>query len=228
MAPLPNTAISSQADQEAVARPERRQQPRHRLRDASGTLGWGDKDDPITSRMTVIDLSGAGAAVLAESTPTVDHPVWIRLDSGALGSERLEARVVSTTATSGMHTVRLQFISWLPVLNVLEQHEEHRLWQRYPAREKHASLIWLERGVELTFPGELMNISGGGAAVVSDAPVPALEPVWLTLSEGSTPITPVESRLVASSIDPSGLRVARLRFVEACPMALFERAVHGA
>ncbi len=229
MAPLRNTAISSHADQEAVARPERRQQPRHRLRDATGTLGWDDKNDSITSRMTVIDLSGAGAAVLAESSPPADHPVWIRLDSGALGCERLEARVVSTSAeTSGMHTVRLQFISWLPVLNVLEQHEEHRLWQRYPAREKRALLTWLERGIELTFPGELMNISGGGAAVVTDAPVPALEPVWLTLSEGPDPISPVEARLVAISIDASGLKVARLRFVEACPMALFERAVHGA
>ena len=229
MAPLRNTLISSETDREAVARPERRQQPRHRVRDAQGTLGWHEENEEITVRMTVIDLSGAGAAVLADRGAPVGHPVWVRLDSGTVGCERMDARVVSTSAeTTGMHIVRMQFTSWLPVGNVLEQHEEHRVWQRYPAREKRASLIWLDRGVEQTFPGELMNISGGGAAVITDAPVPALDPVWLTLSAGPDPITPVESRLVAVSIDASGLRVARLKFVEACPMGLFERVVHGA
>ena len=68
-----------------------------------------------TARMTVVDISGAGAAVLADRCPTVDQTVWIRLDSGAAGSERLEARVVATSAeASGKHIVRLQFTSWLP------------------------------------------------------------------------------------------------------------------
>jgi hypothetical protein len=57
--------------------------------------------------------------------------------------------------------------------------------------------------------------------------VPAGQSVWLTLAAESALITPVESRLVAISDDASGLRIARLRFVEPCPMHLFELAVHG-
>ena len=126
-----------------------------------------------------------------------------------------------------MFMVRMQFTSWLPLGNVLDQHEEHRFWQRYPARETRAQLIWLDRDIEQTLPGELMNISGGGAAVITDAKVPAEQPVWLTLGASSDTLAPVESRLVAISIDASGLRIARLRFVEPCPMQLFELAVHG-
>jgi hypothetical protein len=228
MAALHNTALLPAVSQKPDAMAERRQGPRHRLRDAPGTLGWCDQDDQINSRMTVASISGAGAAVLADRCPTVGQPVWIRLDSGVVGSERLEARVVSTSAeASSMYIVRMQFTSWLPLGNVLEQHEEHRLWQRYPARETRASLIWLDRDVEQTFPGELMNISGGGAAVITSAMVPAEQPVWLTLGTRSDTFAPVESRLVAISIDASGLRIARLRFVEPCPMQFFELAVHG-
>jgi PilZ domain len=228
MTALQNTELRLEVSQRPDAIPERRQQPRHRLRDAPGTLGWCDNEEQIKSRMTVISISGAGASVVADRCPTVGQPVWIRLDSGAVGSERLDARVVSTsTEAAGMSMVRMQFTSWLPLGNVLDQHEEHRLWQRYPARETRASLIWLDRDIEQTFPGELMNISGGGAAVITSAMVPAEQPVWLTLGPGADTFAPVESRLVAISIDASGLRIARLRFVEPCPMQLFELAVHG-
>jgi hypothetical protein len=126
-----------------------------------------------------------------------------------------------------MYMVRMRFTSWMPLESVLDQHEEHRFWQRYPARETRARLVWLDGDVENAFPGELLNISGGGAAVITDAMVPAGQPVWLTLEAGPAALTPVEARLVAVSIDASGLRIARLRFVEPCPMHLFELAVHG-
>jgi hypothetical protein len=178
--------------------------------------------------MTVIDISGAGAAVLAGRAPLGDQPAWIRLESGATGAERIEARVVSiSAAASGMYIVRMQFKSWVPLGIVLEQHEEHRLWQRYPARETRARLLWLDQQGEQAYPGRLLNISGGGAAVITEAAFPAEGAVWLMLATESAQTTPVEARLVAVSIDPSGVRVARLRFVESCPMDLFELAVHG-
>jgi hypothetical protein len=229
MAPQVDRSSKSAFDQVLAGVSERREHPRHRLRDVPGILGWRAGDRLFTCRMTMLDISGGGAAVLAESAPPVNQSVWIRLESGATGAERIEARVVSTSALpSGKLTVRMQFTSWAPLENILEQHEEHRLWQRYPARETRASLRWYDQESERIFTGELMNISGGGAAVMTAAPLPSEQPVWLTLSVGSLAITPVEARLVAVSIDASGLRIARLRFVEPCPMDLFELAVHGA
>ncbi len=221
--------VESEVTSRAATTPERRQTPRHRLRDAAGTLEWCEDREQISCRMTVIDISGAGAAVLADRALAVDQTAWIKLDSGAAGRERLEARVVATSAeASGKHVVRLHFTTWLPLGEVLERHEEHRLWTRYPARETRANLLWLDRNIQQTSPGRLINISGGGAAVVTDAPLPAQEPIWLTLRPGSLATTPVECRLVAVSIDASGSRLARFRFVEACPMDLFELAVNGA
>jgi len=180
--------------------------------------------------MTIVDISGSGAALLAERAPPVDQLVWIRLESGAAAFGRPEARVVSTsTDASGKFMIRLQFASWLTLERLLELHQEHRLWERYPpARETHASLTWFDHKVEHTALGKLMNISGGGAAVLTDATLPDEQPLWLTLGAESDAITPVECRLVVASIDASGLRIARLRFVELCPMDLFEFAVHGA
>jgi hypothetical protein len=221
--------VESDVTSRAATTPERRQTPRHRLRDAPGTLDWCEGSDQISCKITVVDISGAGAAVLADRAPAVDQTAWIKLDSGAAGRDRLEARVVATSAEpSGKHIVRLHFTTWLPLGEVLERHEEHRLWTRYPARETRANVLWLDRNIEQSLPGRLVNISCGGAAVITDAPLPAQEPIWLTLSPGSLATTPVECRLVAVSIDASGSRLARLRFVEACPMDLFELAVQGA
>lgn len=63
---------------------------------------------------------------------------------------------------------------------------------------------------------------------MTDAPLPEQEPIGLTLAAGAEPTTPAECRLVAVSIDASGSRIARLRFVGACPMDLFELALRGA
>ncbi len=122
----------------------------------------------------------------------------------------------------------MRFTSGVPLANILESLAERRLWERYPARETRASLSWLGQGGEQTVPGQLLNISGGGAAVITAAVLPDEQPIWLTLNAESGAITPVECRLVTISIDESGERIARLRFVEACPMDLYELAVHGA
>jgi hypothetical protein len=203
--------------------------PRHRLRDAAGTLGWREEEEVFACAMSVVDISGVGAAVLADRCPGVAEPVWIRLESGAAGAERIDARVVTTSAEpGGKFMVRLRFTSWIALGNVLDQHEEHRVWQRYPARETRGKLVWEDREGERAAPAELMNISGGGAAVVTDAVVPEGRPIWLSLAaEEYEEMTPVECELVAMSMDASGLRMARLRFVEPCPMELFETVVHG-
>jgi hypothetical protein len=179
--------------------------------------------------MTMVEISGGGAAVLADIGPPVDRPVWVTLESAASGSEELEARVLSTIADrSGKYMVRMRFKSWVPIGAVLEQHEEHRLWERFPARYTSAKLVWYDEDIKYTFAGELLTISGGGAAVITDATLLSEQPLWLTLEEVSDAMSAVECRLVTIAADPSGLRIARLRFVEPCPMDLFELAVHGA
>ena len=88
-------------------------------------------------------------------------------------------------------------------------------------------MSWIENDGERNVRCELLNISGGGAAVITDIEPPADKPIWFGLESATLTIDPVESRLVVISDDTSGVRIARLMFVDLCPMALFELAVHG-
>jgi PilZ domain len=179
--------------------------------------------------MTMVDISGGGAAVLAGRAPPLNQPAWIGLESAAAGVAPIEAHIISASVQpSGKYLVRMRFTSGVPLANILECLAERRLWERYPARETRASLCWLGQGGEQYVSGELLNISGGGAAVITDAVLPDEQPIWLTLQADSGAITPVECRLVTVSVDESAQKIARLRFVEACPIDLYELAVHGA
>ncbi len=109
---------------------------------------------------------------------------------------------------------------------ILEQHHERRLWQRFPV-EKLARAAWIIGVGEKTVRGELLNISGGGAAIIVDVISSAEEPVWFELETGGRALDPVESRLVVTSLDLSGLTIARIKFIDPCPMMLFELAIHG-
>jgi hypothetical protein len=90
-----------------------------------------------------------------------------------------------------------------------------------------ATLFYCDQDVECTIEGELLNISGGGAALITEADPPSDKPLWLGLENEAVPIMPVEAKLVVISLDLSGSKVVRLSFVEPCPMELFELAVHG-
>jgi hypothetical protein len=206
---------------------ERRKSPRHVLRDARGTLSWDEQAQRITCEIDVVDMSGSGVAALAHQVPPADLPVWISLESSVI-SGPLEGRLVIASADpSGKHLVRMRFTSWLSIGEILEPFEEHRQWKRYPAREKSATLNWLDTDQEIVVPVELQNISGGGAAVVTDATLPGDQSIRLIVEVGKESTTPVESRLVGSYLDASGLNIARLKFVEDCPLDLFESVVNG-
>jgi hypothetical protein len=123
--------------------------------------------------------------------------------------------------------VRLQFTHWISLEGILEHHHERRLWQRFPVRESRAKLTWLENGSEKTIRGELLNISGGGAAIIVDVISPSDKPIWFELESDGRDLGVVESRLVVISLDLSGLKIARIKFIDPCPMLLFELAIHG-
>jgi len=178
--------------------------------------------------MTVVNISGGGAAMLADRAPPDGQIVWVCLQNSIVGMESLEAHLVATSANpSGKHLVRVRFTSWVPLDAILEKHRERRSWQRYPTRETRVTLFWYDQDVQRTIRGELLNISGGGAAVITEIDPPADKPLWLRLENETLPIIPIEARLVVISLDPSGSKVVRLSFVDPCPMELFELAVHG-
>jgi hypothetical protein len=166
--------------------------------------------------------------LLAAQSPAVSQTVWLSLGSGALAIKPLEARSIAVSEEpSGGRLVRVRFPSWVSLEGFFGQQHERRLWQRYPAREKRARLTWIQGNQEKAVPCELLNISGGGAAVVSTVEPPSDKPIWFSLQNQPLGIDPVESMVQGTSLDPSGSKIVRLRFLDPCPMALFELAVYG-
>jgi hypothetical protein len=210
---------------------ERRHLPRFRLRNARGGLIWSGESGLIDCDAVVLNISGGGAAVLVHTAPSTGQKVSLRLPGEAGKVPTVEAvALASTVEPSGQYLVRIRFDQWVPLDSILEKHRERRMWERYPARVSRASLSWIEGAGEVTTNGELLNISGGGAAFIGTVVPPSGVTIWLQLDAGPQhvdPVDPVESRLVATSEDPSGIRIAHIQFVGPCPMTLFELAVHG-
>lgn len=228
MATTSKSEFISGTTQKVGELPDRRRSIRHRLRNASGTLEWQEDGERIVSEMRMLDISDGGAVVLARRRLPTGQDVRITLNSSAIGIEPLEARVVVTSDDpSGEFVVRMQFKSWFSIGSVLEEHQEQRQWQRYPAIEKRASVMWWDGENVNTTACDLINISGGGAAAFSEETLPDKTALWLTLHVDEESSAPVECRLIVASVDVSGLTIVRFRFVEPCPMDLFELAIHG-
>jgi PilZ domain len=207
---------------------ERRKARRYALRDTQGRLSWSEGSERVACEMTVIDISGGGAAALTDRAPSVDQTVWLCLQSCIPGIESLEARVVATSADpSGKHMIRVRFTSWVSLDVILEKHQERRSWQRFPTREIRATLFYCDQDVECTIEGELLNISGGGAAVITEDAPPADKPLWFALVNDALPTVRIECKLVVISRDLSGSKVVRLSFVDSCPIDIFELAVRA-
>jgi hypothetical protein len=204
----------------------RRQQVRYPLRDARGQLSWNEGGRFVTIDVSVTNISEAGAAALAASVPPADRTLALRLELGQSDAIPWWARLIgSSVDPTGQQLLRIRYQSGVQLGAVLERYQERRLYPRYPAREQRARLLWYERGAERSVACELSNISGGGAAVITDTPPAANEPLWLELETGAITIQPAEAMLVVVSVLPAGTKIARLRFVEACPIELFDLAV---
>jgi hypothetical protein len=64
---------------------------------------------------------------------------------------------------------------------VVRRQEERRAWQRVVPKESRATLSW-GKGADLrTVAGEVLDLSGGGAAVRVDVLPPQEEPIRLSL-----------------------------------------------
>jgi hypothetical protein len=216
------------ADRKNGTPDERRAGDRYILRDARGRLRWEQGAEHLTCDMTVVDISGGGAAVLAIVKPPAEQLAWFSLESDTTKAEPWKAQVITATDhSSGKYMVRLRFTSWVVLDPILERHQERRLWQRYPVKATRVSLLWDIGSARGAIDGELLNISGGGAAVIAEIEPPSNTPLWFKLETELIPIDPVEASLVVISRDPSEAKVIRLSFVDACPMELFEAALNG-
>jgi hypothetical protein len=195
-------------------------------------MSWRGDACEVACDVSVLNISGGGAAVLAEATPQQGQTLRLHLRCGSAWIEPVEAEALATSVDSSRkHLVRLRFAHWISLDAILEKHRERRMWERYPARESRATVTWLDGSAEKTTHGDLLNISGGGAAFVSDVLPPPGVRIWLQLearARQADRTDPVESKIVTTSTDPSGMKIAHIQFVEPCPMDLFELAVKGA
>ena len=154
--------------------------------------------------------------------------VRLQFETRPTAQETLEAWSLATGVDPyGRLLVRMQFTHWVSLDVILRHHEDRRLWRRFPVRQTRPKLNWLEGGSETTVRGELSNISGGGAAIIIDAIPPADVPLWFELELDGRVLDRIESRLVTISLDPSGSKIVRIKFIEPCPMLLFELAIQG-
>jgi PilZ domain len=228
MCSLHGETVRATTEQPDLPPMERRHSRRFRLRDARALARWEEGSEHFTSEVEVLNISGGGAAVLAHRAPPVGAFVRLEFNCGPAAPETVEARSLEVSVDPcGRQLVRLQFSHWVALDAILQHHEERRLWQRFPVRETRAKLTWLEDRSERTLRGKLLNISGGGAAIIVDAILPAGQPVWFELEPDGNALDPIAARVVVSSLDPSGTTTARIKFIDPCPMLLFDLAIHG-
>lgn len=103
---------------------------------------------------------------------------------------------------------------------------DRRDWQRERARDGGALLSWKQDDGPHTQECQLLNISGGGVAILMSRIPPRGR--LLTLRLQSLDKLSVDGRMVDSQLNRQpGKHLIRIKFVGECPPALFERAIHG-
>jgi hypothetical protein len=219
---------SSQLRVKPAAPRELRQWIRTKLPDVGATLTWHVGVNQVTHDVELIDISAGGAAIYMAVSAPADRPVWLRLIHASIEADPIEAVSIETRLIEpGKARCRLRFLSSEALQGVISLKEERRSWTRFPALETHGDLEWEEAEGTHCVAVEIVNISGGGAAVRTDAEPPRDRPCWLSLRAGSFHSSRVKCRLVVFSTDHGEQPIARLEFQEGCPIDLFEVAVNG-
>ncbi len=226
-----NTRIGRVAPRQTDSSPaERRSAPGSLLRDVEGTMILRAEEGDIKFKVKVVNISGGGAAILAEEAPRAGQPLRLTLPSKP-DQQPIEGQVIETRCDpSGGWLVHVRFARWVPLGPFLEAHRDRRLWERYPVRESRSRVTWREGAAEKSICGDLLNICVGGAAFRGEVLPPSGTPIWLALEAGDQQgvrINAVEGRVLMSSFDPSGKRVAHIQFVDLCPSDFLNLAIRG-
>ncbi len=209
---------------------ERRSATRSLLRDVEGTMILRGEEGDIKFNVKVLNISGGGAAILADKAPRAGQPLRLTLPSKP-DQPPIEGHVIETRRDpSGGWVVHVRFVRWVPLGPYLEAHSQRHRWDRHAANESRASVTWLDGATEKSIRGDLLNICVGGAAFLGDDLPPSGVPIWLQLDHRVYPsvgINGIEGRLRMSSFHPSGRRVAQIEFVCSCPADFFHLATSG-
>lgn len=207
---------------------DRRKTARHPLHDVRASVTWRAESGDVAREVGVLNVSGGGAALIIGDTPPAGQALRLNLHSRVARMDPIDAEVVGSSVDSeGRRVLHVRFTHWVPLDSLLQHHLERRMWMRYPARWSLVCLTWLEGAAERTIRGELLNISGGGAALIPEVSPPPGVPLRLVPDSCDRQIDPVESRLVTTSVDPAGRTIAHLQFTGPCPMDFFDLAVNG-
>jgi hypothetical protein len=99
-----------------------------------------------------------------------------------------------------------------PIASRDSGYHERRQSPRYRLRDVRGRLTWPSPDGMISGEGTVLNISGGGAAVLVDAAPEAGQAVQLVLHGDSALIEPIEAVALAASPDESGKTLVRLRF----------------
>ncbi len=205
---------------------ERRQWVRFVIPNLVTSVGWSNGTQTVTHLVSLVNVSAGGAAVLMDVKPPTDRPCTILFEHGGITSGPISAELVSVTTTdAGNILAKFAYDPGVSARSLIQRQAERRAWQRVVPHEKRASLSWLVGDETFSLPGEVQNISGGGVAVQTDVLPPWSQAIWLTLGPVGEEAGPAECRLVGVQHDEAGKLVARLAFVDLCPLQLYQAAI---
>ena len=204
----------------------RRKWVRFILPDLITRLSWKDQERTESRLVSLVNISGEIAAVMLDFQPRHNCPYILHFSNGKSGTVTAPAHLIATKAADyGKILATFQFDLTDAPRNSLPKQRERRAWERRIPREKSAVLCWAGKDCEVSVAGEVLNLSGGGAAVkIADRP-PGNETLWLWVGRPGHEAGPVECQMVACSPDTEGTFTLRLSFVGLCPLSVFEAAM---
>ena len=173
--PQQNTPVSNGAD----AR-ERRQWVRFVFPNLVTRLSWFNGTETVYVMVNLVNVSAGGAAVMLDVRPPRDRPCMLHFDNNGVSTGPVPANLISMETTDeGRILASFAFESVQTSRELIQRQKERRAWQRVVPRERRARLAWEAGDLTFSVPGEVQNISGGGAAVQTDVSPPWNQPIWL-------------------------------------------------
>ncbi|WP_165227575.1 hypothetical protein [Aquisphaera insulae] len=205
---------------------ERRRWVRFILPDVVTRLSWKEGDRTESHLVSLVNISGEGAALMMDFHPQWDRAYLLKVDHGQPRPTTIPARLVSAEETGNGRTLAsFKFDTSDSTIGLVPEQRERRAWQRHVPREKAAVLSWVSGNSTVSKGVELSDIGGGGAAVLSKERPPTNEPLWLWVGREGSEVGPVECRLVGVCSAADNLHTIRLAFIGLCPILVFEVAM---
>ncbi len=97
-------------------------------------------------------------------------------------------------------------------------HADQRQSPRFTLRDGRATLSWHEGPDRIAIEAVVVDLSGGGSAVLVARSPAVDQSVWFRLECGSVKLEPWQARTLGSSADTSGNKLVRLQFASWIPL----------